>query len=108
MKIFNLVYLDLIENDYHSKIWCKGTRIILKKSDKSNYSILKIYRIIMLSNYLNKVAEKIIVVQLFYTAEIKSVMKLICMQCWLQIYCLATVKSKDYQKFEWHWDVAWW
>ncbi len=37
-----------------------------------------------------------------------SAMKLICTWCWLQIYCLATVKSRDYQKFEWHWDAAWW
>ncbi len=32
--------------------------------------------------------------------RMRSAMKLICMQCWLWIYCLATVKSKDYQKFE--------
>ncbi len=37
-----------------------------------------------------------------------SAMKLICMQCWLRIYCLATVESKDYQKFEQHWEIAWW
>ena len=37
-----------------------------------------------------------------------SAMKLICTRCWLRIYCLATVKSRDYQKFEWHWDTAWW
>ncbi len=36
-----------------------------------------------------------------------SAMKLICTWCWLQIYCLATVKFKDYQKFEWHQDAAW-
>ncbi len=36
-KIFNLLYSDLIENDYHSKIWREGTEIILKKSDKSNH-----------------------------------------------------------------------
>jgi len=71
-KIFNLVYSDLIENDYHSKIWCEGTRIILKKSDKSNYSISKTYRIITLLNCLDKVAEKIIAVQLSYTAEIND------------------------------------
>ncbi len=71
-KIFNLVYSDLIENDYHSKIWRKDTRIILKKSDKSNYSISKTYRIITLLNCLNKVAEKIIAVQLSYTAEIND------------------------------------
>jgi len=71
-KIFNLVYSDLIENDYHSKIWREGTRIILKKSDKSNYLISKTYRIITLLNCLDKVAEKIIAVQLSYTAEINN------------------------------------
>ncbi len=72
LKIFNLVYSDLIENDYHSKIWHKDTRIILKKSDKLNYLISKAYRIITLLNCLNKVAEKIIAVQLSYTAEIND------------------------------------
>ncbi len=71
-KIFNLVYSDLIENDYHSKIWREDTRIILKKSDKLNYSISKTYRIITLLNCLDKVAEKIIAVQLSYTAEIND------------------------------------
>ena len=72
LKIFNLVYLDLIENDYHLKIWREDTKIILKKSNKLNYLILKTYRIIMLLNCLNKVAEKIIAVQLSYTAEIND------------------------------------
>ena len=72
LKIFNLMYLDLIENNYHSKIWCKDTRIILKKSNKSNYSISKTYKIITLLNYLGKVAEKIIAVRLSYTAEIND------------------------------------
>jgi len=62
LKIFNLMYSDLIENDYHSKIWREDTKIILKKSDKSNYSISKTYRIITLLNCLDKVAEKIIAV----------------------------------------------
>ncbi len=71
-KIFNLVYSDLIENDYHLKIWREGTKIILKKSDKLNYLISKTYRIITLLNCLNKVAEKIIAVQLSYTVEIND------------------------------------
>ncbi len=66
------MYSDLIENNYHSKIWCKDTRIILKKSNKSNYSISKTYKIITLLNYLGKVAEKIIAVRLSYTAEIND------------------------------------
>ncbi len=44
----------------------------------------------------------------YHTIVMRSVMKLICTWCWLRIYCLTTVKSKDYQKFEWYWDVAWW
>ncbi len=72
LKIFNLVYLNLIENNYHSKIWREDTKIILKKSNKLNYSISKTYRIITLLNCLNKVAEKIIAVQLSYTAEIND------------------------------------
>ncbi len=72
LKIFNLVYSDLIENDYHSKIWHEDTKIILEKSNKSNYSISKTYRIITLLNCLDKVAEKIIAMQLSYTAEIND------------------------------------
>ena len=72
LKIFNLVYSDLIKNDYHLKIWREDTRIIPKKSDKLNYSISKTYRIITLLNCLNKVAEKIIAVQLSYTAKINN------------------------------------
>ncbi len=72
LKIFNLVYSELIENDYHSKIWREGTRIILKKLDKLNYSISKTYKIITLLNCLDKVAEKIIAVWLLYTAEIND------------------------------------
>ncbi len=40
--------------------------------------------------------------------DMQSAMKLICTWCWLRIYCLATVESRDYQKFEWHRDTAWW
>jgi len=47
-------------------------KIILKKLNKLNYSIFKTYRIITLLNCLNKVVEKIIAVQLFYTAEIND------------------------------------
>ncbi len=67
--MFNLMYLNLIESDYHSKIWCEDTEIILKKSNKLNYSILKTYRIITLLNCLDKIAKKLIAMQLLYTAK---------------------------------------
>jgi len=71
-EVFNLVYPELIENGYHPKIWREGTGIILKKPDKSDYSIPKAYRVIALLNCLGKVAEKIIAVRLSYTAELND------------------------------------
>ncbi len=72
LKIFNLMYLNLIKSDYHSKIWRENTEIILKKSNKSNYSISKTYRIIILLNCLDKIAKKLIVMQLSYTAKMND------------------------------------
>ncbi len=69
LKIFNLMYLNLIKSDYHSKIWREGTEIILKKLNKSNYSISKTYRIITLLNCLDKIAKKLIAMWLSYTAK---------------------------------------
>jgi len=69
LKIFNLMYLNLIKSDYHSKIWCEDTEIILKKLKKLNYSISKTYRIITLLNCLDKIAKKLIVMRLSYTAK---------------------------------------
>ena len=68
----NYYWMKVYSDQELSKIWHEGTRIILKKSDKLNYSISKTYRIITLLNCLNKVAEKIIAVQLLYTAEIND------------------------------------
>ncbi len=69
LKIFNLMYLNLIKSDYHSKMWREDTEIILKKLNKSNYSISKTYRIITLLNCLNKIAKKLIAMWLSYTAK---------------------------------------
>ena len=45
------------------------TKVILKKLEKSDYSILKVYRIIILLNYVKKVSEKIIAIRLLYLVE---------------------------------------
>ncbi len=52
LKIFNLVYSDLIKNDYHLKIWREGTKIILKIrqvelfnfEDIQNYYAAKLFK----------------------------------------------------------------
>jgi len=72
LKIFNLMYSNLIKSDYHSKIWREGTEIILKKPNKSNYSISKTYRIITLLNCLDKIAKKLIAMWLSYTAKMND------------------------------------
>jgi Reverse transcriptase (RNA-dependent DNA polymerase) len=43
----------------HLKTWKKAKEILLRKPNKSNYSIAKSYRVISLLNYLGKVAEKV-------------------------------------------------
>ncbi len=72
LKIFNLMYSNLIESDYHSKIWREDMWIILKKSNKLNYSISKTYRIITLLNCLDKIVKKLIVMQLSYTEKMND------------------------------------
>ncbi len=67
-----MLYVCCMQRIQHIFDRREGTKIILKKSDKLNYSISKIYRIITLLNCLDKVAEKIIAVQLSYTAEIND------------------------------------
>ena len=64
--VLNLIYKILIKNDFHSECWREGTEVILKKSEKSDYSLSKVYRIITLLNCLDKVAEKIMITRLSY------------------------------------------
>ena len=69
LKIFDLMYSNLIKSNYHSKIWREDTEIILKKSNKLNYSISKTYRVITLLNCLGKIVKKLIAMWLSYTAK---------------------------------------
>ena len=65
-EVINLVYKILIKNGFHPECWREGTEVILKKSEKSDYSMSKAYRIITLLNCLDKVAEKIMITRLLY------------------------------------------
>ena len=65
-NLFNIAFSDLIKNEYHLQCWKKSIDVILKKSNKVNYSQSKFYRIIMLLNCLSKIFEKIIVTRLSY------------------------------------------
>jgi len=63
------------------------------------------------SLHFNKAAKYLSAKEIIFCKILKllwSAMKLICTRCWLRIYCLAIVESRDYQKFERHRDAAWW
>jgi hypothetical protein len=65
-NIFFMLYFELINRDHPFVCWKEEIEAILKKSNKSNYTVSKIYRIITLLNCLKKIFEKIIVSRLLY------------------------------------------
>src|SRR5204863_6821787 len=65
---FYKLYKALIKSEYHPKCWKEAIGVILKKPNKKA-TISKLYRVISLLNYLEKVAEKIIVTRLSFLAE---------------------------------------
>ena len=67
--LFHTVYSILINQEYHPICWRQGTGAIMKKEDKSDYSVPKAYRMITLLNYLDKISEKIMTTRLSYWAE---------------------------------------
>ena len=70
----NLIYKILIKNDFHSECWREGTEVILKKSEKPDYSISKAYRIITLLNCLGKIAEKIMITRLSHISQVTDLL----------------------------------
>ncbi len=74
-ELYLLLYLKLLNNDYHPKCWRTGLGAILRKPNKKNYSLLKSYRIISLLNYLNKIAEKIMTNRISFWSEATESLK---------------------------------
>ena len=64
----------MIKADFHPQCWREETEVILKKQRKSDYSLLKAYRIITLLNYLGKVAEKIMTTRLSYLSQVSELL----------------------------------
>ena len=73
-EVLNLIYKILIKNGFHSECWREGTEVILKKSEKSDYSMSKAYRIITLLNCLGKVTEKIMITRLSYISQVTDLL----------------------------------
>ncbi len=91
------------------KFTCTSRSDIVNNEDMQVISIAnnKIQKEILLFNIYNKKSQNADDEQLYMierelakvmlnSEQKESVIKLICMQCWLQIYCLTTVKFKDY------------
>ncbi len=69
-ELFFTIFAKLLNNDYHSTCWHQTTDVILRKKEKSDYSALKTYWIIMLLNCIDKISEKIIVIRFSKLAEV--------------------------------------
>ncbi len=61
-----MLYFELINKDHHLVCWRERVKTILKKSNKSNYTTSKTYKIITLLNSLEKIFEKIIASRLSF------------------------------------------
>jgi len=59
-------------------------------------NIKRLQKISFLKWFSKDWLERLCMIMLKQTCYNKSVMKLICMQCWLRIYCLTTVKFENY------------
>ena len=73
LKLFYILYHKLIKHDYHTLIWRKGLEAILKKSNKPDYSNLKVYKIITLLECLDKISEKIVAKKLAYCINLVDI-----------------------------------
>ena len=67
--LFDMIFYELIKNEYHLQCWKKSIEAILKKLNKVNYSQSKAYSIISLLNCLRKISKKIIAIRLSHFAE---------------------------------------
>ena len=68
-NVFFMIYSKFIQTGYHPLCWRTGLGAVLKKPNKSDYSLPKSYRIITLLNCLGKIAEKIVANRLAYLGE---------------------------------------
>ena len=73
-KLFFMIFSCLINNGIHSNCWRTDIDAILKKFEKSDYSISKSYRIITLLNCLKKISEKIIAKRLSYLKQMSNML----------------------------------
>jgi hypothetical protein len=64
--VFFMLYFEFINRNHHLVCWRERIEAILKKSNKSNYTASKTYRIITLLNCLEKTSKKIIASRLFF------------------------------------------
>ncbi len=113
IKFLTLIKAKSIQEFNHHYVKKLITHVIYSNLTVQDHMINTVFMLITQLNQHQMILEKtwmnkINLVIDMWINSLQSAMKFICTWCWLRIYCLATVKSKDYQKFEWHWNAAWW
>jgi hypothetical protein len=74
--VFFMLYFELINRDHHLVCWRKKIEAILKKSNKSDYTVSKAYRIITFLNCLDKISKKIIASRLSFFEQTSDLLDL--------------------------------
>jgi hypothetical protein len=74
LSLLTSLFRACVERDYHSLCFREANIIVLKKSNKSNYTDFKTYRLIALLNTIDKALESIIVRRINTLAEIHEML----------------------------------
>ncbi len=74
LSLLTNLFRACVKHDYHSLCFREANIIILKKSNKSNYTDFKIYRFIALLNTIDKAFESIIARKINTLAEIHEML----------------------------------
>ena len=69
MSVLKWIFNNSIKFEYCSKHFKKSIIVVLRKFNKENYSIFKIYKFIALLNIMNKIMKSIVIIRLNYVIE---------------------------------------
>ena len=100
MKIITSLFQIYLKQNHHSKIFKKCNSIILRKFDKTNYTIVKTYRSIAFLNTLDKMLKNVIATKIFYLMKQHKLLSNIHMSVKRNKFTKSTLKllTKQIQK----------
>ena len=83
INVLTSFFQTCVDQKYHFKTYQKNNTIILRKSDKNNYDVVKTWHSIILLNMMNKILESIIKKKLLYLMKHHDWLFITQMKTWL-------------------------